>query len=272
MPHPDAGLEGPDQLSGALAWGLDLLEAPRPREADAGARLLRLLACKYVTQGGWRLDLAAGSMQPALMSVSDCGQGADAGATAAASLGQAAGDRAMLAALASGCQLAESWLAAAERDFLAACRRGLAAGPLLALRFLAEEVAWDRLAAGERRGTGGGSENAARNTVAEEARRLVRRMLELCWRVGELTLPTLARPQVSAAAAVAEVKKPQHNRTASARGVGRGTDGRCWAPWPCAGLCLPRVWRLCLPRTCHAVCLCRSSTCWLRRWMRTTSP
>lgn len=168
LPSPLPGLEAEAQLTGALCWALALLDAPRCREADAGARLLRLLAHKYVARGGWRMCLTQGALRPPLPAA------AGTGATAA-------GDAAMLDALGSSCALVEARLSEGEADLPAACRRGLAAGPLLALHLLAEEAPWGRLAAG-------GSAGAARAAVA--------RMLALAYRTFDLVLPTLSRPEV----------------------------------------------------------------------------
>eukprot|EP00887_Chlorella_sp_A99_P000062 scaffold16.g62.t1 len=179
LPSPLPGLESAAELRPVMAWVLALLDAPRCREADAGARLLYLLACKYVAQSGWQLSLADGTVAPP---------------AAPPEAGQGAGDAALLATLASGCELVEARLAAARADLLGACRRGLAAGPLLALRLLAEAVPWGRLGAGAAAGAAAAEREEAA-AAASEARALVARMLELCWQVAEVALPTLSRPQ-----------------------------------------------------------------------------
>ena len=114
MPSPLPGLETPPALQRLLSWACVLLGSARSRDADAGGRMVALVMRTYVAGLGWRVDLATAAVA-----------GPVPGGTPA---------EAVLALLGSACDLLEQSLDAGEADLVAASRRSLAQGPLLALK------------------------------------------------------------------------------------------------------------------------------------------
>jgi hypothetical protein len=136
MPSPLPCCETPEQLLPLLTWAVQLLQNPRVRESDAGARTLQLLVSKYLVGLGWTLTVAP---HPAV-----------AAAAAGAVLGASANADQVVAAAAAwlgslSAQL-RSQLMSAHADMAAASRHGLVHGPLLALKYTVEVLPWPMLA------------------------------------------------------------------------------------------------------------------------------
>lgn len=154
MPSPLPGCTTPQQVLPLLQWAMQLLQSPRVRESDAGARTLQLLVLKYLSGLGWVLCVApepavsppaaaACQQEPsAPRLVRSRGWGAGSGCASEQQLVQAAA--AMLASL-SG--LLRDQLARAEADMTGLSRSGLVHGTLLALRYVIEVLPWLALAA-----------------------------------------------------------------------------------------------------------------------------
>lgn len=154
MPSPLPGCTTPQQVLPLLQWALQLLQSPRVRESDAGARALQLLVLKYLAGLGWVLCVAP---EPAVSSpaaaacqqepsaprlVRSRGWGAGGGCASEQQLVQAAA--AMLSSLSD---LLRDQLARAEADMTGSSRSGLAHGTLLALKYVIEVLPWPALAA-----------------------------------------------------------------------------------------------------------------------------
>ncbi|GLC36743.1 hypothetical protein PLESTB_000787500 [Pleodorina starrii] len=179
LPTPLPGLTTGEQLTPLLGWATGLLWSPRARESDAGARLIKILYGKYVAGCGWRLQLhpsprAAPPVQHRSQDQRD--PNAAAGAAPAD-----APYSAVLGFLDAVLDLVNSQVAAAREDLAAACRRSLAHGPLLLLRYVVEDVPWGEVGS-TREGLAAAAGWAARALAAAEA-------------IVELALPVLSRPQ-----------------------------------------------------------------------------
>ncbi|EFJ43357.1 hypothetical protein VOLCADRAFT_96436 [Volvox carteri f. nagariensis] len=187
LPTPLPGLSSVAQLTPLLAWAAGLLNSPRARESDAGARLIKILYGKYVAGCGWRLQLhpkpralppppppAATAQHPQHYNPHP-----DRGSVPVIADPQPYA--AVLDFLDAVLDLVNSQVAAAREDLAAACRRSLAHGPLLLLRYVVEDVPWGAVCASPA-GLAAAAGWAAKALAAAE---------EL---VG-LALPVLSRPQ-----------------------------------------------------------------------------
>ncbi len=174
----NVGIAGP-----AVRESCSLLPYPLPMRhtssPHSGARLVKILYGKYVAQSNWRLELfpAPRAVPPDPAAAVQAVQGQAAAAAAAA-----APHAAVLGFLDSVLQLVNGQVNAAREELLPACRRSLAHGPLLLLRYVAEDVPWQALAAGGG-GTAAAAEWAARALAAVSG-------------VVDVALPVLSRPQV----------------------------------------------------------------------------
>jgi hypothetical protein len=137
MPSPLPGCETPQQLLPLLTWAMQLLQNPRVRESDAGARTLQLVASKYLVGLGWTLTVAP---KPSVTAAGAAGAAVEAPASDGQVVAAAA---AWLGSLTS--QL-RSQLMSAHADMAAASRHGLVHGPLLALKYTVEVLPWQMLA------------------------------------------------------------------------------------------------------------------------------
>jgi hypothetical protein len=138
-----------------LSWALQLLQSPRVRESDAGARTLQLLVSKYLLGLGWTLTV--GPEPSVAASAAAANAGADAATAAQCGKQQgssgssaAAGEVQVLQAaatfLSSLTGQLRSQLAAAQADVAAASRHGLVHGTLLCLKYTVEVLPWTTLA------------------------------------------------------------------------------------------------------------------------------
>lgn len=163
MPAALPGCQTSQQLLPLLSWALQLLQSPRVRESDAGARTLQLLASKYLVGLGWTLavapepcviapdtTVAAGAsiptdssalVQPNWQQDSKGGISSSSSTTREQLVVQAAAT--FLCSLTS--QL-RAQLAAANADMAAASRHGLMHGPILCLKYTVEVLPWSALA------------------------------------------------------------------------------------------------------------------------------
>jgi hypothetical protein len=134
LPTPLPGLETPAALLPLLAWARQLLMSPRLFEADAGARIVSLVADDYVTRLGWRVTLwpAPAAVPPPA--------GAPGGGSGRVHPCAAAAAFELLRELAAK---AAGQAELAGRDLAAAACHGLAHGPLLAARYVCEALPWE---------------------------------------------------------------------------------------------------------------------------------
>jgi hypothetical protein len=181
LPTPLPGLETPAALLPLLSWARQLLLSPRLRESDAGARIVKLIFDDYVIRLGWRVTI-----WPELSITAP--PAGDAGVTQAGPFRRPLhpdGVAAAVGMLRSLAWKADQQLDLARRDLAAACRHGLAHGPLLAVRYACDGLPWADAAAGE---------------GAAELRTWVTDLLELLQRVAAVALPPLARQDQNVAA------------------------------------------------------------------------
>ena len=202
LPAPLPGLAAPAALLPLLAWARALLMSPRLRDADAGARIVKLVFDVYVLRLGWRVRLwpEPAAEAPPDGRANDGAGAASGGGDAPTPPANATGGAALLltpppphgggrnaakaAAALSGRGLHPDAPAAAavalrslllkagqqadlaSRDLAAAARHGIAHGPLLAARYAVESIPWATwwAAAG-----GGGSAAASANATAAAA-------------------------------------------------------------------------------------------------------
>lgn len=161
LPSPLPGLEQPQQLQPLLNWALQLTHSPRVRESDAGARLLRLLLIKYVLGVKWRLQLhPEPSVQGAAAAATKDASSSSKRGAAAAAVDADALVASVMCFLSSLTAQLRSQLALAHTDLAASSRRGLVHGAVLALRYVADETPWAKLA---------GSSSTASATVSAAA-------------------------------------------------------------------------------------------------------
>ncbi len=125
-----------------------------------GARLLRILYGKY-TAAGWTLRLAADPDQALALAPGETGPDPrdEAEAAEAKSVSNPVSVTAFgpeLAFVRGVLDLVECRIGEARADLYGACRRSLVTGPLLLLRYVAEDAPWAALAAGEAAGEAAG--------------------------------------------------------------------------------------------------------------------
>ncbi|GIL79887.1 hypothetical protein Vretifemale_9023, partial [Volvox reticuliferus] len=174
LPTPLPGLASGEQLTALLVWATGLLWSPRARESDAGARLIKILYGKYVAGRGWRLQLhPVPRALPPSNSTTDF--------QAEHPFEQLSSYAAVLDFLDAVLDLVNSQVVAAREDLAAACRRSLAHGPLLLLRYVVEDVPWAAVGA-SREGLAAAAGWAAGALAAAEA-------------LVDVALPVLSRPQ-----------------------------------------------------------------------------
>jgi len=196
LPIPLPGLETPAALLPLLVWARQLLLSPRMRESDAGARIVKLIFEDYVIRLGWRVTLwPEPSIQPPAAAVAN---GAPAPAAAGGSKQRLHPDgiHVAIAMLRSLCWKAEQQVDLATLDLAAACRHGLAHGPLLAIRYACEGLPWAAAAA-----AAGGDGTQLRAWVGE--------LLELLKRVASVATPPLARQDQNVTAGDVDEEYPE---------------------------------------------------------------
>lgn len=204
-----------------VAWARNLLLSPRLRDADAGARLVRLVAEKYAARLGWRVLL-----WPELLVQPPGGAGAQ-GVGNGGSAGAPPMWGCVLALARSLAHEADRLAQLGQADAAAAARMGMAHGPLLAMRFIVDDLPWPTLAAadgssdgrpcgstpGEPAATPAAGARGAPGTCAasapgfggaEDARTFVADALALVRSAAAAALPPLARQDSNVAAADVE--------------------------------------------------------------------
>ncbi|MEW5307274.1 MAG: hypothetical protein WDW36_009681 [Sanguina aurantia] len=188
LPCPLPGLGTPELLQQLLGWALGLVGSPRQRESDAGARLFRLVCSTYVARLHWVITLhnvpgkAALQFRVAPPAAPSSQAAAAGGSTQASQEPQEALFVATLSLLQSLLQLLDHRLELARRDLVGACRKGLAHGPLLLLRYVVEDMEWGRWA-------GGPAYQAA------AMRGWLQGLMEGLDQVSDIALPYLTKPE-----------------------------------------------------------------------------
>jgi hypothetical protein len=215
LPPPLPGLGSPAALARALGWAADLVASPRPREADAGARLLTMAHSLYVRRLGWGITVAGEAWEPTV--VEACGS-----SDPAAPLGRG------LALLDSLTARAEADLAAAAADADAAARRGYACAALRCARALVADLDWTA-ASGGGGGDGDGAawqhdHAAAAPALAARAAASLTRLLHAAHGAVHLTEDVLAAPHAAFAGAE-DVAECGGGVAFGGAGAGDGDDG-----------------------------------------------
>lgn len=148
MPSPLPGCSSPQQLLPLLTWALQLLQSPRVRESDAGARTLQLLVPKYLVGLGLGLTVWP---QPAV-DVDGVATTRDSSAAGGAGGGGSSNEQqqqqlvqAAASLLGSLNNLLREQLLHAQADMAAASRQGLVHGTVLTLKYIAEVLPWSTL-------------------------------------------------------------------------------------------------------------------------------
>jgi hypothetical protein len=218
MRTPLPGLETPAALRPLLLWARQLLMSPRLFEADAGARIVKLISDDYVTRLGWRVTLWP---QLSVEVPTAAGQRArPAGPAAAAGRVHPGAAEAALGLLRSLASKAQQQATLGADDLAAACRHGLAHGPLLAARDVCEGLSWEpmlaaataapfpapaapgaaRAGAGRAPAAGAGAGGAAGMGVRGAAAAVVEQLLTVLRAVAAVALPPLSRQDRNVAA------------------------------------------------------------------------
>ena len=112
---PLAGIETPEKLSRRLEWAVDLLHSPRVRESGAAALAIRLLIRKYMIDLNWQITLSPN------VSVSENKPDED--------------EPTHLRVLELFRRLLEDDIEIAEKDVMKGCRRSLAHGAILVVKY-----------------------------------------------------------------------------------------------------------------------------------------
>lgn len=112
---PLAGIETPEKLARRLEWAVELLHSPRVRESGAAALAIRLLINKYMIDLNWQITLSPN------VSVSETKLDKD--------------EPKHLRALELFRTLLEQDIDIAEKDVVKGCRRSLAHGAILVVKY-----------------------------------------------------------------------------------------------------------------------------------------
>eukprot|EP00803_Ostreobium_quekettii_P011097 evm.model.scf_1034.1 EVM.evm.TU.scf_1034.1 scf_1034:15678-35493(-) len=131
FPTPLPGMETPALVEPLVRWACTLVDSPRLRDSDAGARLLLLVQHKYIHELGWIVQVYPATQVSVPFSNEQ--------------LSERDIDNATMVFWESLCGQFEANIAAGELDLLAQCHQGLAHGVLLTLQYMVGDMKWHRL-------------------------------------------------------------------------------------------------------------------------------